>query len=111
MLEVPVNPDPSRGMKVRYAINKSTGPRPEARGFEESTGPTDIIFHIAPTGSDMRFAAFSCNGFSEGIDQAPFRGEGFLSGFDPVWADLLQRHEERPFHALVGGGDQIYCDR
>lgn len=111
MLEVPVNPDPTKGMKVHYAINKPVKPGSESKGFEYSTGPTDITFHIAPTGSDMRFAAFSCNGFSEGVDQDTFKGEGFSSGFDPVWADLLQRHEERPFHALVGGGDQIYCDR
>ncbi|KIM30475.1 hypothetical protein M408DRAFT_21977 [Serendipita vermifera MAFF 305830] len=109
LIEVPVNPDPARGMKVHYAINK-----PEHHfNFDfghSKRGPTDITFHIAPTGSDMRFAAYSCNGFSEGIDPNTFKGEGFDSGFDPVWADLLQRHEERPFHALVGGGDQIYCD-
>ena len=39
-----------------------------------------------------------------------FRGPGFQSGYDPVWVDLLQKHNEEPFHALVGGGDQLYCD-
>lgn len=24
--------------------------------------------------------------------------------------DLLAHHEEEPFHALMGGGDQLYCD-
>jgi hypothetical protein len=24
--------------------------------------------------------------------------------------DLLYRHGEQPYHALVGGGDQLYCD-
>lgn len=24
--------------------------------------------------------------------------------------DLLARHSEEPFHLLVGGGDQLYCD-
>lgn len=39
-----------------------------------------------------------------------FRGPGFKSGYDPVWMDLLAHHAEEPFHALVGGGDQLYCD-
>ena len=39
-----------------------------------------------------------------------FRGPGFQSGYDPLWVDLLAQHAERPFHILVGGGDQLYCD-
>lgn len=113
MLEIPVNPDPERGLQVHYAINKPdhrTAAALDAEKDGETMGLTDITFHIPPTGSDMRFAAFSCNGFSQGVDQTTFTGGEFKSGYDPVWADLLQKHEERPFHALVGGGDQIYCD-
>lgn len=51
-----------------------------------------------------------CNGFSAGVNPDDFRGPGFQSGYDPVWTDLLQKHNEEPFHALVGGGDQLYCD-
>lgn len=51
-----------------------------------------------------------CNGFSAGVNPDSFRGPGFNSGYDPVWMDLLRKHAERPFHALVGGGDQLYCD-
>ena len=39
-----------------------------------------------------------------------FCGPGFQSGYDPVWVDLLAKHAEQPFHLLVGGGDQLYCD-
>ena len=39
-----------------------------------------------------------------------FRGPGFKSGYDPVWMDLLTHHADEPFHALIGGGDQLYCD-
>ena len=39
-----------------------------------------------------------------------FRGPGFQTGYDPVWVDLLAKHAEQPFHVLVGGGDQLYCD-
>lgn len=51
-----------------------------------------------------------CNGFSAGVNPDDFRGPGFKSGYDPVWMDLLSKHAETPFHALVGGGDQLYCD-
>lgn len=44
------------------------------------------------------------------MNQDDFRGPGFQSGYDPVWIDLLQKHAEEPFHALVGGGNQLYCD-
>lgn len=27
-----------------------------------------------------------------------------------MWTDLLAKHAEKPFHALMGGGDQLYCD-
>ncbi|KAG6831194.1 hypothetical protein H0H92_012334 [Tricholoma furcatifolium] len=52
----------------------------------------------------------NCNGFSAGVNQDDFCGPGFKSGYDPVWMDLLAKHAETPFHALVGGGDQLYCD-
>ena len=39
-----------------------------------------------------------------------FRGPGFQTGYDPVWIDLLAKHAEQPFHLLIGGGDQLYCD-
>jgi hypothetical protein len=44
------------------------------------------------------------------VNSDDFRGPGFQSGYDPVWVDLLAKHAEQPFHLLVGGGDQIYCD-
>jgi hypothetical protein len=44
------------------------------------------------------------------VDPDSFRGQGFQTGYDPVWVDLLAKHAEQPFHLLVGGGDQLYCD-
>lgn len=51
-----------------------------------------------------------CNGFSAGVNPDDFKGPGFLSGYDPLWVDLLEKHSQTPFHVLVGGGDQLYCD-
>lgn len=44
------------------------------------------------------------NGFSGGVDTDAFNGP------DPLWRDVLRKHEEKPIHCIVGGGDQIYCD-
>ncbi|CEQ39964.1 SPOSA6832_01552, partial [Sporobolomyces salmonicolor] len=44
------------------------------------------------------------NGFSAGVDTAAFNGP------DPLWRDVLRKHDEKPIHCMVGGGDQIYCD-
>lgn len=33
-----------------------------------------------------------------------------FSGPDPLWRDVLNSHQIRPFHVMIGGGDQIYND-
>jgi len=44
------------------------------------------------------------------VNPDDFRGPGYQTGYDPVWVDLLAKHAEQPFHLLIGGGDQLYCD-
>ena len=51
----------------------------------------------------MRIMFHSCNGFSVGTDEAAWSGPA-------LWNDVLRFHEEKPFHVMVGGGDQIYND-
>lgn len=91
MIHIPLAP---HEMEVSYTVNN---------GIE-------MNFFVPGRNQNMRWAAYSCNGFSAGVNPDDFRGPGFASGYDPVWTDLLAKHAEQPFHALVGGGDQIYCD-
>ncbi|KZT11642.1 uncharacterized protein LAESUDRAFT_720903 [Laetiporus sulphureus 93-53] len=91
MIEVPLGPNE---MRVSYNVNR--GQR--------------LHFYVPARNQNMRWAAYSCNGFSAGVNPNDFCGPGFRSGYDPVWTDLLAKHSERPFHTLVGGGDQLYCD-
>ncbi|KAJ7582843.1 hypothetical protein C8J56DRAFT_1005754 [Mycena floridula] len=81
-------------MKVAYSINDGQS----------------LEFFVPARRQNFRWASYSCNGFSAGVNPDDFRGPGFQSGYDPCWMDLLARHAEEPFHALVGGGDQLYCD-
>ncbi|KAI8596867.1 hypothetical protein EDD21DRAFT_311597, partial [Dissophora ornata] len=31
-------------------------------------------------------------------------------GANPLWNDMLAKHNEQPYHIMIGGGDQLYCD-
>ncbi|PGH19134.1 hypothetical protein AJ80_04212 [Polytolypa hystricis UAMH7299] len=59
---------------------------------------------VVPASRDsMRIMFHSCNGFSIGTDLDVWQG--------PVlWNDVLRMHAQRPFHVMIGGGDQIYND-
>ncbi|ETW85467.1 hypothetical protein HETIRDRAFT_32709 [Heterobasidion irregulare TC 32-1] len=91
LIEIPLD---EHEMRIRYHVNHGQ----------------EFDFYVPGRNQNMRLAAYSCNGFSAGVNADDFRGPGFQSGYDPVWVDLLSKHKERPFHALVGGGDQLYCD-
>ena len=61
------------------------------------------VFVIPSISQSMRIMFHSCNGFSVGTDMDVWQG--------PVlWNDVLRMHEQRPFHVMIGGGDQIYND-
>ncbi|KAK5956286.1 hypothetical protein OHC33_002862 [Knufia fluminis] len=60
-------------------------------------------FFVPGADESMRIMFHSCNGFSVGTD------EDFWSG-PALWNDVLRTHEKRPFHVMIGGGDQIYND-
>ena len=75
-------------MPVRYRINNGR----------------EITFFVPGREQNFRWVGHSCNGFSAGVDTEKFNGP------DPLWNDVLKKHSEQPIHALVGGGDQIYCD-
>lgn len=93
----------------RFPIRIPLGPNEMSVKYSINNGQ-ELEFFVPARNQNMRFAAYSCNGFSAGINPDDFRGSGFNSGYDPVWVDLLSHHAEKPFHVLVGGGDQLYCD-
>jgi phosphodiesterase/alkaline phosphatase D-like protein len=52
----------------------------------------------------MNIMFHSCNGFSLSVNSNEFTGP------DPLWRDVLNKHLSRPFHVMLGGGDQQYSD-
>lgn len=64
-----------------------------------------IGFWVPGRGQTMNMMFHSCNGFSLSVHPDDF------SGPDPLWRDVLNTHQTRPFHVMIGGGDQLYNDR
>ena len=71
--------------------------------YRINRGPA-IGFWIPARGETMNMMFHSCNGFSLSVNPDEF------SGPDPLWRDVLNTHQTRPFHVMLGGGDQIYMD-
>ncbi|CAK7273943.1 hypothetical protein SEPCBS57363_005909 [Sporothrix epigloea] len=60
-------------------------------------------FSVPASTEAMRILFYSCNGFSVGTDEDAWSGPA-------LWNDVIRCHAERPFHVMIGGGDQIYND-
>ncbi|PSN63523.1 hypothetical protein BS50DRAFT_115741 [Corynespora cassiicola Philippines] len=71
--------------------------------YKINHGPA-IGFWVPARGETMNVMFHSCNGFSLSVDPKEFCGP------DPMWRDVLNNHQTRPFHVMIGGGDQIYND-
>lgn len=71
--------------------------------YKINQGPA-VGFWVPAKGESMNIMFHSCNGFSFSVDPSQFCGP------DPLWRDVLNTHQNRPFHVMVGGGDQIYND-
>ncbi|KAJ5289417.1 uncharacterized protein N7443_009670 [Penicillium atrosanguineum] len=68
---------------------------------EQPKGPWQFV--VPAEDQSMRIMFHSCNGFSVGTDMNAWLGPN-------LWNDVLRVHGEKPFHVMVGGGDQIYND-
>ncbi|KAK4161980.1 hypothetical protein QBC43DRAFT_89456 [Cladorrhinum sp. PSN259] len=71
--------------------------------FTSKRKPQVNRFFVPAIDESMRIMFHSCNGFSVGTDEDAFNGPC-------LWKDVLRRHQEAPFHVMIGGGDQIYND-
>ncbi|KAI9224124.1 hypothetical protein BC828DRAFT_374212 [Blastocladiella britannica] len=49
----------------------------------------------------------SCNGFSSDVTEEVIKS---LNNIQPLWTDVHREHKAKPFHLMVGGGDQLYSD-
>ena len=87
----------------RFSIEVELGERQSRVAYRINRGPA-IGFWVPGRGETMNIMFHSCNGFSLSVNPDLF------SGPDPMWRDVLNTHQTRPFHVMIGGGDQIYND-
>lgn len=87
----------------RFNIEVELRERQQRIAYRINRGPA-MAFWVPPQGQTMNMMFHSCNGFSLAAKPDEF------SGPDPMWRDVLNNHQTRPFHVMIGGGDQIYND-
>ena len=87
----------------RFNLEVELGPTQACIAYRINRGPA-LNFWVPAKGQTMNVMFHSCNGFSLSVNPDDFCGP------DPMWRDFLGAHEMRPFHVMIGGGDQIYND-
>ncbi|KAL3476410.1 hypothetical protein BJX99DRAFT_228086 [Aspergillus californicus] len=96
--------DPGRDVTFwKFNIEIELGDKQQRVAYRLNQGPA-LGFWVPPRGQSMNVMFNTCNGFSPGVESDRF------SGPDPMWRDVLNEHQTRPFHVMVGGGDQIFND-
>ena len=71
--------------------------------YTSESKPRTSVFSVPAITEAMRILFFSCNGFSVGTDEDAWSGPA-------LWNDVIRCHARKPFHIMIGGGDQIYND-
>lgn len=87
----------------RFNIEVELRDKQQRIAYRINRGPS-IGFWVPSQHESMNVMFHSCNGFSLSVNPDEF------SGPDPMWRDVLNTHQTRPFHVMIGGGDQIYND-
>lgn len=87
----------------RFSIEVELRDKEQRIAYRINRGPA-TGFWVPAMGQSMNIMFHSCNGFSLSVNPDE------LSGPDPMWRDVLNNHQSRPFHVMIGGGDQLYCD-
>lgn len=88
----------------RFNIEVELGEQQAHIAYRINHGPR-VGFWVPAKGQTMNIMFHSCNGFSLSVNPDQF------SGPDPLWRDVLNTHQTRPFHVMIGGGNQLYNDR
>lgn len=87
----------------RFNVEVELREQQQRIAYRINRGPA-MAFWVPGRGQAMNMMFHSCNGFSISVNPNE------MSGPDPMWRDVLNSHQTQPFHAMIGGGDQIYND-
>lgn len=96
--------DPARDVTFwKFNLEVELSTTQQRIAYRINQGPA-LGFWVPAMGQPMNIMFHSGNGFGPNIDPNPFCGP------DPLWRDILNEHQTRPFHVMIGGGDQIFND-
>ncbi|KAJ5082745.1 hypothetical protein N7532_011788 [Penicillium argentinense] len=87
----------------RFNLEVELTPTQQRIAYRINHGPA-LGFWVPAEGQPMNMMFHSGNGFGPSVDSNRFCGP------DPLWRDILNEHQTRPFHVMIGGGDQIFND-
>lgn len=87
----------------RFDLEVELGTAQQRIAYRINQGPA-LGFWVPPAGESMNIMFHSGNGFTPSADSDR------VCGPDPLWRDILNEHQTRPFHVMIGGGDQIFND-
>ncbi|GIL85245.1 hypothetical protein Vretifemale_13853 [Volvox reticuliferus] len=94
----------------RFRFGTTCGEAPKRLAYQVSLLPEcSYSISVPALEEPWRMAFYSCNGLDASEGQ-PFEGKGGAETALSLWQDLARRHEQQPFHLLLGGGDQLYND-
>lgn len=88
----------------RFNIEVELGEAQQRIAYRINHSPA-LGFWVPAKSQMMNMTFHSGNGFTPGVDTNKFCGP------DPLWRDILNEHQTRPFHVVIGGGDQIFNDK
>lgn len=96
--------DPGRDVTFwRFKIEVDLTQTQQRIAYRLNQGPA-MGFWVPAAGEPMNIMFQSGNGFSPMVESDDFCGP------DPLWRDVINEHQTRPFHVMIGGGDQIFND-
>ena len=75
-----------------------------AQPVSYSIGGVENAFVVPPRDTIPNMLYASCNGFSS------MRLLNDTQDANRLWRHAAEKHEARPYHLLMMGGDQLYCD-
>ncbi|KAJ5606281.1 hypothetical protein N7510_009062 [Penicillium lagena] len=87
----------------RFSLEIELSSTQQRIAYRINQGPA-LGFWVPAAGQSMNIMFHSGNGFGPSVDSNQ------LCGPDPLWRDVLNEHQTRPFHVMIGGGDQIFND-
>lgn len=86
----------------RFNVELSLAEFSQIARYSINNGAKANEFILPAISETMNVVFHSCNGFSLSVDPADFNG--------CLWKDVVRHHHKKPYHVMLGGGDQIYCD-